>query len=115
MMKNTHGFDVGWFFDDILRFADYIPVVLSHTIHRNVIRHHIHQEIKTHHGSIHTSETFMHGFRFWHHEDISTHISLLPCSSLLRISLHLFAPLALDDKYIFPSFPSPLPSMFSVI
>jgi hypothetical protein len=33
MMKNTHGFDVGWFFDDILRFADYIPVVLSHTIH----------------------------------------------------------------------------------
>lgn len=24
---------MGGFFDDILRFADYIPVVLSHTIH----------------------------------------------------------------------------------
>jgi hypothetical protein len=96
---------VGWFFDDILRFADYIPVVLSHTIHRNVIRHHIHQEIKTHHGSIHTSETFMHGFRFWQHEDISTHISLLPCSSFFFFSFEFlfifFAPLALDDKYIF--------------
>ena len=45
MMKNTHGLNRCWVvFDDILRFADYIPVVLSHTIHLSFFRHHIHQE-----------------------------------------------------------------------
>ena len=45
MMKNTHGLNRCWVvFDDILRFADYIPVVLSHTIYLSFFRHHIHQE-----------------------------------------------------------------------
>ena len=70
---------MGWRMADILRFVDYIPVVLSHTsrhfcsplwlyitcayityAERKLQRYSDDGKKNTHHGSIHTSETFMH-------------------------------------------------------
>lgn len=71
------------------------------------------QEIKTHHGSIHTSETFMHGFRFWHHQDLSTHFISPVLSHLPSFSTSFAAPCIRWQVYFHLLLL--LPSMFSVI
>lgn len=104
----------GFFFDDILRFADYIPVVLSHTIpsqryspsyspgDKNP------SSFNTHIRNIHAWFSLLASWRYIYAHLTSPVLIFLS----FRISLHLFAPLALDDKYIFIF---PLPPMFSVI
>lgn len=85
MMKNTHGLNrwvAAWWYFKVCWLHSRCP--FSHYSSFFVCateRCEKRLEEKSHHGSIHTSGTFMHGFRFWHHEDRSTHISLLPCSS----------------------------------
>lgn len=115
MMKNTHGLNRWVVFDDILRFADYIPVVLSHTIHSSSIPPsedgwHGGGKNISHHGSIHIRN--IHAWlSLWHHQDISPHISFLPCSSSYTFPSPPITPkdflslsatvLAEDDKSIF--------------
>lgn len=109
----------GFFFDDILRFSDYFHSRCPFSHYPVVVALAKDEEKRAHHGSIRTSETFMHGFRFWHHQDISTHISSL-CRAHLHFaffSLHLMrcgmAVLALDDKSIFFFFFFFLGSLFA--
>lgn len=102
MMKNTHGLNRCWVvFDDILRFADYIPVVLSHTIHRFFFaiiftrRDKNPSWLNTHIRNIHAWLSLLASWRY-----IYTHF-ISPVLIVFQISLHLsFSPLALDDKNI---------------
>lgn len=105
---------MGGFFDDILRFADYIPVVLSHTIQVLLLRHHIHHSVKnpsrlnTHIRNIHAWLSLLASSRYIYTHFISPVLIFI---FLLSSSPSFCGPrLALDDK----KFSFILPSIHSV-
>lgn len=100
---------MGGFFDDILRFADYIPVVLSHTIRSFLFHHLIHHSVKkpswlnTHIRNIHAWFSLLESSRY-----IYTHFI-----SPVLVFIFLLSPVFCGPRFTL-QMTRKFPSIFSV-